>query len=97
MRARDTRKKRGKGMHRTVTVKAAYDPEANVWYVEESNLPGLSAEAESVDALAAKLPGMVIDLFEENGFDFEESEADSTPPIELIAHKFISTKRFAAA
>lgn len=87
--------KQGEAMRRTITVKASFDPEANVWYVEESDLPGLSAEADTLELLAGKLSGMVADLFEENGFD--DVPADSAPPIELIAHQFISAKRFAAA
>lgn len=89
-------KKRGTGMRRTITVKATYDPDADVWFIEESNLPGLSAEAKTVEALAAKLPGMVVDLFEENGI-LDGVDDHGRPPIELIAHQFISTKRYATA
>ena len=31
-------------MTRSVVIKAAHDPEAGVWYVEESDLFGLNAE-----------------------------------------------------
>ncbi|WP_372426236.1 DUF1902 domain-containing protein [Salinarimonas chemoclinalis] len=54
---------------RLVLVKAVFDDEADVWYVEHSSLPGLAAEATSLDALIARLPGMVADLIEENGFE----------------------------
>jgi hypothetical protein len=40
----------------TVTVKAAWDPEACVWYIEQSNLPGLHIEAETAAELYNKLP-----------------------------------------
>jgi predicted RNase H-like HicB family nuclease len=46
----------------TVHVKAAYDPDARVWYVEESTLPGVFAEGETVEELASKLPNIVEDL-----------------------------------
>lgn len=79
-------------MHQTVTVKACYDPDAGVWFVEESDLPGLSAEAATIEALAEKLPGMIIDLIEENG------TADGIDvPIELVAHRSLSAKMPAAA
>lgn len=87
--------KQGEAMRRTITVKASFDPEANVWFVEESDVPGLSAEADTLESLAAKLPAMVADLFDENGVD--DAHADSAPPIELIAHQYISAKRFAVA
>ena len=65
----------------TVTVQARFDGEAGVWYVEESNLDGLHAEAESLEALVAKLPGIVEDLIELNHVDLH-----GNVPIELIAH-----------
>ncbi len=49
---------------RPITVKAAWDPEAEVWYTEYSDLPGLNLEAESIDALRQKLPGAIEDLLE---------------------------------
>jgi predicted RNase H-like HicB family nuclease len=45
-----------------VYVKAAYDPDAKVWSVEKSSLPGVFAEGETVDELASKLPNIVEDL-----------------------------------
>ena len=48
----------------TITVKAAWDPEAAIWYIENSNLPGLHIEAETPLALYDKLPGAIEDLLE---------------------------------
>ena len=42
---------------RLIVVTAKYDDDANVWYVEESNVPGLRTEAPTIEALRAKLPG----------------------------------------
>jgi hypothetical protein len=42
---------------RLIIVKAAYDAEADVWYVEDSDLPGVNAWAPSVQELRDKLPG----------------------------------------
>jgi hypothetical protein len=42
-------------------------------------LRGLVTEAESIEALRAKLPGMIIDLLEENGI------SDLPASIEIIA------------
>ncbi|KMO17931.1 DUF1902 domain-containing protein [Methylobacterium platani] len=46
------------------TIRIAHDPEADVWYVEESDVPGLRAEAPTVDA---RLPVIVADLRDEDG------------------------------
>jgi hypothetical protein len=84
-------------MRRTVKVEAAYDSEAGVWYVQESDLPGLPAEAPTVEELAKKLPGMITDLLEENGWDDGDECNGDTVPIELIAHIFLQAKVSAAA
>ena len=49
-----------------ILIKIARDEEAGVWYVEHSDVPGLRAEAETADALIARLPGLLTDLIEEN-------------------------------
>jgi len=66
---------------RLVVVTAAYDDEANVWYVKESNVPGLRTEATSSEALRDKFPGLVEDLVEINKLDFQ-----GEVPIEVIYH-----------
>ena len=52
-----------------VIVNAAYDEDARVWFIEWSSLPGLRAEADSVEVLRTRLPGLVEDLIELNGVD----------------------------
>jgi predicted RNase H-like HicB family nuclease len=37
----------------TITIKAARDAEAGVWYIANSDLPGLNLEGESLDDLYA--------------------------------------------
>jgi hypothetical protein len=41
-------------MRSQITVKAEWDPEAEVWYTEYSSLPGLNLVAETIDALRQK-------------------------------------------
>ena len=60
-----------------ITVKAAWDDEAQVWYIEHSSLPGLHIEADTPIELYNKLPGAIEDLLEGSG----EQEI----PFELIA------------
>jgi len=46
----------------SITVKAAWDAEAKVWYIAYSTLSGLHIEAETIDELRDKLPGAIEDL-----------------------------------
>jgi predicted RNase H-like HicB family nuclease len=64
-----------------IVVKAAWDPDAGVWWVEHSDLPGLNLEAESLEALRDKLPGAIEDLLEAAGHTGEREVQ-----IEIIAH-----------
>ena len=54
-------------MGRSITVKAAWDAAAEVWYIEHSDLPGLHIEAETPIALYEKLPGAIEDLLQGSG------------------------------
>jgi len=80
---------------RLIIVKAAYDAEADVWYVEDSDLPGVNAWAPSVQELRDKLPAVILDLLEEEGGDGEDDDLDV--PIEIIAHVSTRVRRGTAA
>ena len=77
-----------------IVVKAAYDPEAGVWFVESSDLAGVNAEAPSLEELLRKLPDVVLDLLEEDGCADENA---SEVPIELIAHATTRVRRNSSA
>ena len=74
-----------------IVVKAACDAEAAVWFVESSDLEGVNAEASSLEALLPKLPGVVLDLLEQEGLDEIEL------PIEVVAHASTRVRRSTAA
>jgi predicted RNase H-like HicB family nuclease len=62
----------GRKLGRLIVVRAVWDSEAGVWTAESEDVPGLVTEAESVEALEAKLPGLIQDLLEdENGNEVE--------------------------
>lgn len=63
-------------------VHVQWDDEAKVWYVSESNVPGLVTEAETVEAMLAKLNVMVPEMLEENGLAH-----DADVPFELLASR----------
>ena len=54
-------------MSRTYEVQARWDSEAGVWVAESDDIPGLVAEAESMNALVEKVRVLVPELFELNG------------------------------
>jgi predicted RNase H-like HicB family nuclease len=54
-------------MSRTYEVDAHWDSEAGVWVAESDDIPGLVAEAESMNALVEKVRVLVPELFELNG------------------------------
>jgi predicted RNase H-like HicB family nuclease len=62
-----------------IVVHADWDAEAQVWVATTQDLRGLVTEAESIEALRAKLPGMILDLLEENGI------SDVPASIEIVA------------
>jgi predicted RNase H-like HicB family nuclease len=67
---------------RLIVVRAVWDSEAGVWMAESEGVPGLVTEADSVEALEAKLPGLIQDLLEdENGSEVEL-------PVQIIAESF---------
>jgi predicted RNase H-like HicB family nuclease len=66
-------------MARPLVVAADWDPEAGVWVATTRDLRGLVTEAETIEGLRAKLPGMVLDLLEEAG------TTDMPASIEIVA------------
>ncbi len=66
-------------MARPIVIHADWDSEAGVWVATTQDIRGLVTEAESIEALRAKLPGMIVDLLEENGI------SDRPASIEIIA------------
>jgi len=66
-------------MARPIVVHADWDPDANVWVATTRDLRGLVTEADTIEALRAKLPGMILDLLEEYGI------SDPPASIEIVA------------
>jgi predicted RNase H-like HicB family nuclease len=74
-----------------ILVKAPYDADAAVWFVESCDLEGVNVEAPSLEELLQKLPAVILDLIEEEGFD------DAEVPVELVAHARTRVRRGTAA
>jgi predicted RNase H-like HicB family nuclease len=58
-------------MQRLIVVRAIWDREAAVWIAESEDVPGLVTEAETIENLEAKLPGLIQDLLNEDGSSIE--------------------------
>lgn len=68
------------------TIRANYDPEARVWYSIDSDIPGLAADAETIEELAAKAGTMLPDLLKIHADDFlDKSRLAGPHRIRLLA------------
>jgi len=65
-------------------VDCAWDEEARVWYVTDSDVPGLITEADRMDEMEAKLRRMVPELLELNR---ELVQPYDAVPFDLITRK----------
>ena len=57
-------------------VRSMWDDDAGVWVATSDDVPGLVAEAESLDALSEKLEVLVPELLDVNGVD-QDQEAST--------------------
>ena len=72
---------------RKYTVHCEWDSEAEVWYVERSNVLGLATEADTADALLKKLLVMIPELVELN-----DPDGDEEAPVELLWSQYTSVR-----
>lgn len=56
----------------TWTIRAQYDDEAHVWYSVDGDIPGLNADAETIEGLAEKVGAMLPDLLEIHAEDVDD-------------------------
>jgi predicted RNase H-like HicB family nuclease len=71
-------------------IRAEWDDEASVWVATSDDVPGLATEADTIEALSAKLEILVPELLDANGHQ-EGAEV----PFELLARKFSVAHRSA--
>lgn len=82
------------GLPRKITVKCCWDPEAGVWYVVDSSIPGLAADAESIDELANKIRPMILDLIalqSESRRDDKQEQIHDVP-FDLLVHHSLTSR-----
>lgn len=64
-------------------IRADWDEEACVWFIADSEVPGLATEADTLEALVEKLKVMVPELLAAN-----QSDAPCEVPFELMTRRF---------
>lgn len=70
-------------MEKPLYVHAEWDAEAGVWVATSSDVPGLATEADTIEALMAKLEVMIPELLAANGVP-----PKGEVPFELLARRF---------
>ena len=78
-------------MEKALFVRAEWDEEAEVWVATSDDVPGLVAEADTTEALLAKLHTLIPELLEANGYP----DAGGVP-FELFTRRFDVAYRQAA-
>ena len=69
------------------TVHAEWDSEAEVWFVSESDVPGLVTGAATLPELLTKLKAMIPELIELNRHRLDDGMVSDDVPVELITTK----------
>ncbi len=72
-------------------VHAEWDGDARVWVATSDDVPGLVTEADTTEALIARLRTLIPELLEANGQD-----ASGPVPFELLTRRFETIDRTAA-
>jgi predicted RNase H-like HicB family nuclease len=68
---------------KTYTVTCHWDDDARMWYVADTDVPGLATEAATLDEMESKLTHMIAELLAVNA----PLEPHQDVRFELIAHK----------
>ena len=66
-------------MIHTYRATMSWDEEAGVWYVSDTDFPGLVAEADTQPELARKIHQLVPELSEANRHLFDEAISETIP------------------
>jgi len=77
-------------VNKVLFIRAEWDSEAGVWVATSDDVPGLATEAETLEALSARLDVMVPELLDAN--DYPEGP---DVPYELLARRFSVVHRVA--
>lgn len=79
-------------MQYTITV--SHDEKIGVWFVEDSDVPGLNAEAPTLDALVDVIADLAPELVAAN---IPEANRGSSIPVSFCVQHLVSTRTAHAA
>ena len=69
------------------TIRADYDLDARVWWTTDSDIPGLAADGETLEVVAAKAGAMLPDLLAIHAAEIADPSRLAAPHrIRIIAH-----------
>lgn len=78
---------------RSFHVRCDWDPEASVWYVAESDVPGLSVEAPTMELMQEKVLQAALELIELNMPDLiRTARPHDDVPLSLVYHRDTNLK-----
>ena len=83
-------------MKQSYRIEVDFDQEAGVWYVLDSNLPGLMTEAPTLDDLVARLRMIVPDLLDAIAECDGQPDGKLSVPMEVIFHTKAGSNAVAA-
>lgn len=73
---------------RSFFVRCGWDPEACVWYVAESNVPGLSVEAPTMELMQEKVLRAAVEMIELNMPELIRGAGrQDDVPLSLVYHR----------
>lgn len=73
------------------TIHIDWDAEVKLWYIADSNVPGLVGEAPTLDAMLALLHDRVPEMLAEN-----DCPADDAIPLQVLTTSNLAQLRYAA-
>ncbi len=76
----------------TATINITLDRESGVYYVVDSNVPGLHAEGDTLDELRDTIIDLAFDLLVENGVIQARQHAPDVP-LELVMQESLKANR----
>lgn len=67
------------------TLHAAYDPEAQIWYTLDCDVPGLVTEGETLERLRERAMAVMPELLADNAHQIAEERRDGPHSLRLVA------------
>lgn len=76
-----------------IIVRAIWDAEAQVWVAESENVPGLATEANTIEALTAKLRNLIPELLILNNLISESYSGSINFELNTVRQELIKVRQ----